>query len=77
VLRPTIAQLKKRIAELTVEIDRAAFLPVRVSYAEADGDTTAYQFSEIRRNQPVAAERFVLELPADVQVVELKLRAGE
>ena len=77
VLRPTIAQLKKRISELTVEIDRAAYLPVAVSYAEADGDTTQYLFTEIRRNQPVAAEQFALDLPADVKVVELKLRSAE
>ena len=77
VLRPTVSQLKKRIAELTVEIDRVRFLPVAVSYSEADGDTTAYVFSDISRNAPIADEMFTLAIPADVEVVTLKLRSGE
>ena len=77
VLRPTVSQIKKRIAELTVEIDRARFLPIALSYSEADGDTSAYVFSDIVRNQPIADDLFALVIPADVEVVTLKLRSGE
>ena len=76
-LRPAVNQIKKRIADLTVEIDRARFLPVAFSYTEADGDTAAWVFSEIARNGSIADEMFALELPADVEVVTLKLRSGE
>ena len=76
-LRPTVNQIKKRMAEVTVEIDRARFLPIALSYSEPDGDTSSYAFSDVVRNQPIADERFVLDLPADVEVVTLNLRSGE
>jgi len=77
ILRPSTNQLKKRIGEVVVEIDRLQFLPVAVSYSEPDGDTTAYTFADITRNQPLADEHFRLDLPPDVKVVELKLHSGE
>jgi outer membrane lipoprotein carrier protein len=77
VLRPTVPQIKKRMQEVTVEIDRARFLPVALSYSEPDGDTSSYAFTDVVRNQPIADERFVLDLPAGVEVVTIKLRSGE
>ena len=77
VLRPTVPQIKKRMQEVTVEIDRTRFLPVALSYSEPDGDTSSYAFTDVVRNQPIADERFVLDLPADVEVVTIKLRSGE
>jgi outer membrane lipoprotein-sorting protein len=77
VLRPTMPQIKKRMEEVTVEIDRARFLPLGLSYSEPDGDTASYVFSEVKRNQPIAEERFALDLPPDVEVVTIKLRSGE
>jgi outer membrane lipoprotein carrier protein len=76
-LRPTVNQIKKRMEEVTVEIDRARFLPVALSYIESDGDTSSYVFSDIVRNQAIADERFQLDIPADVEVVTLKVRSGE
>lgn len=77
ILRPVVTMIKKRLAEVTVEIDRRSFLPVALSLAEADGDTTAYAFSEVERNPEIADSLFTLTLPPDVQVVNVKLHAGE
>ena len=76
-LRPVASQLKKRLAEVGVEIDRTTFLPVALSLTETDGDSTSYAFSGVKRNQPLADELFTLTLPPDVAVVNLKLHAGE
>jgi outer membrane lipoprotein carrier protein len=77
VLRPTVPQIKKRMQEVTVEIDRTRFLPVALAYVESDGDSTSYAFTDIVRNTEIADERFQLDLPPDVEVVTVKLRSGE
>jgi len=76
-LQPSTSQLRRRVGEVTIEIDRGRFLPVAVSYAEPDGDSTAYTFTDIVRNRPLDDERFHLDLPPEVDVVTIKLRSGE
>jgi len=76
-LRPTVHQIKKRVASVTIEVDRTSLLPVVVGYTEPDGDSTTYTFSHIVVNGPQQDDLFNLELPADVTVVHLKLGSGE
>lgn len=76
-LNPVTHQLKKRLRQVELVIERKSFLPVKVSYTEADGDTTSYQFSQVKINQPFPTNLFSLELPPGVRVVELKLRGSE
>jgi|YNPNPStandDraft_1061719.scaffolds.fasta_scaffold00427_12 outer membrane lipoprotein carrier protein len=76
-LQPTALQIKKRLASVTVVIDRDRFLPVGFAYTEHDGDRTVYTFSKIRRNEPIPDEVFQLHMPADVVLVELKARSSE
>jgi len=76
-LEPTVHQIKKRLQRVDIEIDRSSLLPVKVAYTEADGDTTAYVFSNIVKNQPQAPDLFNLSLPPDVKVVQLKLGGRE
>lgn len=73
ILNPTTMQIKKRLKSLELEIDRKTFMPVRVAYVEADGDTTSYVFTNIAANQPIPAEFFKLDLPPDVAVVKMKV----
>jgi len=73
VLDPTSFQVKKRLSSVTVEIDRARYLPVSVSYVERDGDTTSFAFTDVEVDRPVADELFSVSLPAGVEVVEIKL----
>jgi outer membrane lipoprotein carrier protein len=76
-LNPTTHMMKKRLRALSIEINRATFLPVKVSYTEADGDTTVYGFSNVRPNAPQPADLYDLTLPPDVQVVQIKLGSRE
>ena len=76
-LKPTSRTIKKRLQSVEIEIDRHSFLPVRVAYTEADGDSTTYAFSNIERNRPQLSDLFSLSLPQDVTVVHLKLGGRE
>lgn len=76
-LKPTAHQIKKRLQSVEIEIDRHSLLPVRVAYAEPDGDSTEYSFSAIEMNKPQSAGLFDLALPPDVHIVQLKLGSGE
>jgi outer membrane lipoprotein-sorting protein len=76
-LDPATAALKRRLQRVEVRIDRARFIPVAVSYVEADGDRNAYTFHDVILNQPVREELFALQLPADVAVVDVKLASRE
>ncbi len=76
-LKPVVHTLKKRLRSVEIEIDRKRFLPVKVSYTEADGDSTVYEFSNIRLNTEQPADLYALALPPDVNVVQMKLGSGE
>lgn len=76
-LNPTAHLIKKRIRQVELEIDRVRMMPVAVSYIEADGDSTAYRFTDIVTDEPLADDFFKLDLPDDVQVVEMKLGSGD
>lgn len=72
-LVPKYQRIAKRLKGMTLWIDDASFFPARLKYIEADGDTVEYQFSDMKRNAPLPADRFVLKLPPGVQnrVVDL------
>ena len=76
-LKPTGPLVARRISELTIEIDRREYLPVSFSYTEPDGDSTAYTFRDVVRNGEIAEAMFRLELPADVEVVELAVKRAD
>ena len=76
-LDPTSRHIKKRLRSLSIEIDRTSLLPVGVTWVDHDGDTTSYTFSNVRVDGKLPAKIFTLKLPPDVQVVELRLGAGE
>jgi outer membrane lipoprotein-sorting protein len=75
-LVPKYQRIAKRLKGMTLWIDDATFFPVRLKYIEADGDTVEYQFSDMKRNAPIPADRFVLKLPPGVQNRVVNL-AGE
>lgn len=70
---PKYQRISKRLKGMTLWIDGDSFFPARLKYVEADGDTVEYQFSDVKRNAPIPADRFVLKLPPGVQnrVVDL------
>jgi outer membrane lipoprotein-sorting protein len=76
-LKPVAHTVKKRLRSVEIEIDRTRYLPVKLSYTEADGDSTVYSFSDIRLNPEQPPGLYALDLPPDVQVVRIKLGSGE
>jgi len=48
---------------MQVDIDSERFFPTHIAYTEADGDTTAYDFTDLKWNTPFPAELFALQLP--------------
>jgi outer membrane lipoprotein-sorting protein len=66
-LLPRYQRIAKRLKTMTLWIDGATFLPSRLKYVEADGDSVEYRFSDFKRNAPIPADRFVLELPPGVE----------
>lgn len=75
-LRPRYARIAKRLAGMSLWIDRQLYLPVRVRYLEPNGDSTEYRFANLRVNQPIPAERFELALPREVPVRVVDLARG-
>jgi outer membrane lipoprotein carrier protein len=75
-LAPRFARVAKRLAEMTLWIDRELFLPVRVRYVEPNGDVTEYRLNNLRVNPELDESRFTLDLPAGVEVREIDLDPG-
>jgi len=75
-LEPRYPRIAKRLARMTLWIDRELYLPVRVRYVEPSGDTTDYRFEHLRANGPIPRDRYELALPEDVPVKVVDLDRG-
>ena len=73
-LKPKTGAVAKRVQRIKLWIDKKSYLTTRIEYIEGDGDTTKYEFSHLRVNEPVAQSRFVLNLPPNVHVEQMKLQ---
>ena len=67
-LVPRYKRVEKRLRDMSVAIDGKLFVPVELSYTEPNGDSTHYEFSDFKVNQPIPATHFQLDLPSDVDV---------
>jgi outer membrane lipoprotein-sorting protein len=72
-LTPRYERVARRLAGMTVWVDPERFLPVRLRYEGADGDVTEYEFTGMKVNAEIPADRFRLELPAGVEVREVEI----
>ncbi|MEM9558472.1 MAG: outer membrane lipoprotein carrier protein LolA [Acidobacteriota bacterium] len=70
-LKPAFERVERRIKGMTIRIHRDEFYPVFLRYIEPDGDVTEYSFENVEVNAELAEDRFVLELPDDVEVQEV------
>lgn len=69
-LAPKYRRIEKRLAGMSLWIDPESFLPIRLRYEEPGGDVTDYRFEDLAINRPIPEDRFVLELPDDVDVID-------
>jgi outer membrane lipoprotein carrier protein len=65
-LDPKSARIAKRLKSMTLWIDAENFFPSHLKYVEGAGNSVEYQFSDMKRNAPIPADRFVLKLPPGV-----------
>jgi outer membrane lipoprotein-sorting protein len=75
-LVPKYERIAKRLRQMTLWIDGETFFPQRLRYVEADGDSTEYRFSDLKRNGRIPDDRFVLKLPKDVETKYIDLAGG-
>ena len=66
-LIPKYSRIAKRLKSMTLWIDDDLFLPVRLRYVDADGDSTEYHFENLKRNSGFPEDRFVLNIPKGVE----------
>ena len=71
-MAPRFDKVAKRLQGMTLWIHSEHFLPTRLRYIEADGDVTDIRFENMRINQGVPDEHFVLEMPTTVEVRRLQ-----
>jgi outer membrane lipoprotein-sorting protein len=72
-LTPRFQRIAKRLKTMTLWIDDRSFLPVRLRYVEADGDTTEYRFEGLKMNGRIPEDRYVLQIPKGVETRVLDL----
>ena len=72
-LDPKTKSVARRVRKLTIWIDRESFITTSFEYIEGDGDMTRYEFVNIRINDPIPPDTFVIDLPTDVRVERMKL----
>jgi outer membrane lipoprotein-sorting protein len=72
-LEPGSSRVARRIASMSLRLDRELFVPVFVRFVEPGGDVTELSFEDLRVNGEIPDERFELELPAGVEEVVLEL----
>lgn len=77
-LMPRYARISKRVKTMVVWIDSERYLPVRIRYVAADGDSTEYEFLDLKVNAAIPQDRFVLKIPKGVEtkVIDLSGEGG-
>jgi outer membrane lipoprotein-sorting protein len=73
-LNPKSLAIARRVKHIRIWIDKKTYLASKIEYVEGDGDTTRYEFTNVRINQPVEQSRFVLRLPPTVHIEAMKLQ---
>jgi len=76
-LTPKLARIAKRVKSMTIWVDPETFFPARLRYVEGDGDSTEYEFKDVKVNAHIPEDRFVLKIPQGVEtrVIDLDQKA--
>jgi outer membrane lipoprotein-sorting protein len=70
VLDPKKKRVRKRMESVHFWIDRRTYLPVRVRYANNNGNTRVIEFDHMSVNPEISASLYVVDLPADVEITK-------
>jgi outer membrane lipoprotein-sorting protein len=73
-LEPKTKAIAKRVRHIKIWIDKKTYLTNKFEYTEGDGDMTRYEFTNVKINEPIAREKFVLALPPSVRVEQMKIQ---
>jgi len=73
-LDPKSKTIAKRVRHIKIFIDKKTYLTTQFEYTEGDGDKTRYEFLNVKINEPIAHDKFVLSLPPTVRVEQMKLQ---
>ena len=73
-LTPKSRVVAHRVQRIKLWINKQTYLTDKIEYVEGDGDTTRYEFRNVRINQPIEQSRFTLNLPPSVHVEQMKLQ---
>jgi outer membrane lipoprotein carrier protein len=66
-LAPKLERIAKRVKSMTIWVNPDTFFPSGLKYVEGNGDTTEYQFKDVKINAPIPGDRFVLKIPSGVE----------
>lgn len=72
-LQPKTKTLAKQVRQIRIWIDKKTYFTSKFEYVEGNGNSTRYEFSNIRVNPTVPASRFVMNLPPGTKVEQMKL----
>jgi outer membrane lipoprotein carrier protein len=75
-LLPKYERISQKLKSMTIWIDPERYLPNRLVYVSSSGDTTEYRFEDFEINGDIPGDRFVLDLPPDVQARDIDLGEG-
>jgi outer membrane lipoprotein-sorting protein len=70
VFEPKKRRVKRRVDDVRFWVDKSSYLPKRVEYRSANGNTRVVEFHEILINPDLAASMYTVELPEDVTVTK-------
>lgn len=73
-LTPKNKAVAKRVQRIKLWIDKTTYLTSRIEYVEGDGDITRYEFTNVRINEDIPANRFAINLPSSVKVEQMKVQ---
>jgi outer membrane lipoprotein carrier protein len=73
-LTPKSKVVARRVQHIKISIDKQTFLTDKLEYVEGDGDTTRYEFKNIKINQPIEESRFTIKMPSNVSLEQMKLQ---
>lgn len=75
-LLPKYDRISEKLESMTLWIDAERYLPTRLRYVSADGETTEYRFDDMEVNGQIPGTRFSLDLPANVEIRRVELGQG-